>query len=278
MVGLFALSTNVLLGYTGLLSFGQSAFFGLGAYIVAFILKEGIASIFLAMVISTGVCAITALLIGIFCIHLRAFYFAILTLSVSQFFYAIAYKWVKYTGGDDGIVGIPKTDFLGLSLEGTVNYYYFLIIIVLVCFAAIYLILHSPFGEVLQSIRENPERAAFSGINVKNYRLGSFFVASIFAGIAGALYAPSQGIITPNVLHWSKSSEPLLVSLLGGMQTFAGPLAGSVIFVVIKEWITQYTEYWMFWYGLLMVLMIIYMPGGIVGSTQRIVNFMMRGK
>jgi branched-chain amino acid transport system permease protein len=265
IVGLFATSTNILLGYSGLLSFGQSTYFGIGAYAVALLLKKAEASFLTALFMSAGLCGIVALCIGFLCIHLRSFYFAILTLSFSQMFYVIAYKWINLTGGDDGIVGIPKPPIFGVELLPAASYYYFVLAVVILCLAILYLIIKSPFGEILQAIRDNPERAEFSGLNIKNYRLGAFVVAGIFAGIAGSVFAPFQGIVTPHLLLWSKSAEPLLISLLGGMHTFLGPLAGSVIFVLIKEWITQYTEYWMFWYGLLLVVLIIYLPGGVAG-------------
>ena len=180
-------------------------------------------------------------------------------------FTRIASKWIGLTGGDDGIVGIPKPPIFGIELLPAASYYYFVLAVVVLSLAILHLIIKSPFGEVLQAIRDNEERAEFSGLNIKNYRLGAFVVAGVFAGVAGAIFAPFQGIVTPHLLQWSKSAEPLLISLLGGMHTFLGPMAGSVIFVLIKEWITQYTEYWMFWYGLLLVTLIIYLPGGIAG-------------
>lgn len=265
IVALFATSTNILLGYSGLLSFGQATYFGIGAYTVALLLTTETTSFLAAILIGSGICGIVALGIGFLCIHLRSFYFAILTLSFSQMFYALAYKWISLTGGDDGIVGIPKPPLLGMDLLPAAHYYYFVLVFVSVCLALLYMIIKSPFGEVLQAIRDNPERAEFSGLNIQNYRLGAFLVAGIFGGLSGAIFAPFQGIVTPHLLYWSKSAEPLLISLLGGMHSFLGPLAGSVIFLLIKEWITQYTGYWMFWYGLLLVFLILYLPTGIVG-------------
>jgi len=276
IVGLFAISTNVLLGYTGLLSFGQAGYFGIGAYAISLLLKTYDISFISAILLSASLCALVALVIGFLCIHLRSFYFAILTLSFSQLFYVIAYKWIALTGGDDGIVGIPKPPVLGLDLTSTGNYYYFVLVVVAICIAFIYLMIRSPFGEVLQAIRDNPERAEFSGLNIKNFRLASFLTAGLFAGIAGAIFAPFQSIVTPDLLHWSKSAEPLLISILGGMYTFAGPLAGSVIFVLIKDWITGFTDYWMFWYGLLLILLIIYLPGGVMGFFSEKLKFFKR--
>lgn len=265
IISLFAVSTNLLLGYTGLLSFGQAAYFGIGAYTISLLLKGSHISFLSAILCSAGLSGFVALVIGFFCIRLRSFYFAILTLSFSQMFYVIAYKWISVTGGDDGIVGIPKGSIWGLDLASTTNYYYFVLTIIFICISIIYLIVKSPFGEILQAIRDNSERAEFSGLNIRNYQLASFMIAGLFAGIAGAVFAPFQSIVTPDLLHWSKSVEPLLISILGGIYTFSGPIAGSVVFVFIKEWITGYTEYWMFWYGLLLLFLIIYLPGGIMG-------------
>jgi branched-chain amino acid transport system permease protein len=265
IVSLFAVSTNLLLGYTGLLSFGQVAFFGTSAYCISLLLTKTEISFLNAFVISVILAAIAAMIIGYFCIRLRAFYFAILTLAFSQLFYAVAYKWIDLTGGDDGIVGVPKKAILFIDLSESYNYYYFVFIIVLLSLSALFLIVKSPFGEVLQAIRDNPQRAEFTGLNTRSYQIASFFIAGTFAGVAGALTAPFQGIVTPELLHWSHSAEPLMISLLGGMYNFFGPVAGSIIFVFIKEWITGFTEYWMFWYGLLLMFLIMYLPGGIVG-------------
>ena len=276
VISLYAESTNLLLGYTGLLSFGQAAFFGGGAYIVSLLLKNTGTPLLVAILFSAGICAFLALVIGIFCIHLRAFYFAILTLSFSQIFYAIAYKWINLTGGDDGIVGIPRHTFLGIDLSSSIHYYYFVLLIVSLSIAALSLIIKSPFGEALQAIRDNPLKAKFSGLNISNYRLGSFVIAGFFAGASGAIFAPLEGIVTPDVLHLSKSAEPLLISILGGMYTISGPIIGTAVFILIKEWIMEVTEYWMFWYGLLLIFLIIYLPSGIMGFISEKIRTMKR--
>lgn len=265
IASLFAISTNILLGYTGLLSFGQSAYFGIGAYATALLLQRTNITLLGAILCSAGLSVLVALGVGFLCIRRRAFYFAILNLSFSQMFYVIAYKWINLTGGDDGIVGIPKPPILGIDLMSSTNYYYFTLTLVSISISIIYLIIRSPFGEILQAIRDNSERAEFSGVNITNYRIASYLIAGLFAGIAGAIFAPFQGIVTPGVFHWWKSSEPLLISILGGMYTFPGPVAGSVIFIFLKERITGFTDYWMFWYGLVLMFLIIYLPGGIIG-------------
>lgn len=274
IVSLFAVSTNLLLGYTGLLSFGQVAFFGTSSYCISLLLTKSDISFLNAFILSIILASIAALIIGYFCIRLRAFYFAILTLSFSQLFYAVAYKWIDLTGGDDGIVGVPKKAILFIDLSESYNYYYFVFVVVLLSIAALYLVVKSPFGEVLQAIRDNPQRAEFTGLAIRNYQIASFFIAGTFAGVAGALTAPFQGIVTPELLHWSHSAEPLMISLLGGMYNFFGPVAGAIIFVFIKEWITGFTEYWMFWYGLLLMFLIMYLPGGVMGYiTDKIALF-----
>lgn len=275
IVSLFAVSTNVLLGFTGLLSFGQVAFFGSSAYAVSLLIKGTSLPFAASFFISVGLSALAALIIGLFCMRLRAFYFAILTLAFSQIFFVVAYKWTSLTGGDDGIVGIPKKPFLLMDINGPDAYYHFVLLVVLVSLAILYLIIKSPLGEVLQAIRDNSERTEFLGLQVRNYRLASFVIAGTFGGVAGALFAPFQGIVTPELLHWSHSAEPLMISLLGGMYFFFGPIAGAVIFVFIKEWITGFTEYWMFWYGLLLMLLIMYLPGGIMGFVS---EHLKRGK
>ena len=275
IVSLFAVSTNVLLGFTGLLSFGQVAFFGSSAYTVSLLIKGTTLPFAASFFLSVGLSALAALIIGLFCMRLRAFYFAILTLAFSQIFFVLVYKWTSLTGGDDGIVGIPKKAFLFFNINGPEAYYHFVLLVVMVSLALLYLIIKSPLGEVLQAIRDNSERTEFLGLQVRNYRLASFVIAGTFGGVAGALFAPFQGIVTPELLHWSHSAEPLMISLLGGMYFFFGPIAGAVIFVFIKEWITGFTEYWMFWYGLLLMLLIMYLPGGIMGFVDEHIR---RGK
>lgn len=268
IVSLFAVSTNVLLGFTGLLSFGQVAFFGSSAYTVSLLIKGTSLPFIASFFISVGLSALLALIIGLFCARLRAFYFAILTLAFSQIFFVVAYKWTGLTGGDDGIVGIPKRPFWLFDINGPEAYFHFVLLVVIVSLAILYLIIKSPLGEILQAIRDNSERTEFLGLQVRNYRLASFVIAGTFGGVAGALFAPFQGIVTPELLHWSHSTEPLMISLLGGMHVFFGPVAGAVIFVFIKEWITGFTEYWMFWYGFLLMLLIMYLPGGIMGFVS----------
>lgn len=275
IVSLFAVSTNVLLGFTGLLSFGQVAFFGSSAYAVSLLIKGTSLPFAASFFISVGMSALAALIIGLSCMRLRGFYFAILTLAFSQIFFVVAYKWASLTGGDDGIVGIPKKPFLFFDINGADAYYHFVMFVVMASLALLYLIIRSPLGEVLQAIRDNSERTEFLGLQVRNYRLASFVIAGTFGGVAGALFAPFQGIVTPELLHWSHSAEPLMISLLGGMYFFFGPIAGAVIFVFIKEWITGFTEYWMFWYGLLLMLLIMYLPGGIMGFVS---EHLKRGK
>ncbi|MFQ5854824.1 MAG: branched-chain amino acid ABC transporter permease [Anaerolineae bacterium] len=267
ILALFAMSFNLLFGYTGLLSFGHAAYFGLGAYGAALILKEIRPSIPLALVGGTILATLAGLVIGYFCVRLDEIYFAMLTLAFAQMVFAIADKWTSVTGGSDGLVGIPRSPLRFLALELSIadipRYYYFTLVLVVAASWVLWRIVNSPFGLTLKAIRESPERAEFTGIPVRHYRLMAFVLSAAFSGLAGAIFAPFERAITPQITFWSKSAEPVFMSLLGGMRIFLGPAVGSAIFMVIKEVISSRTEFWAIVLGAVLIALVIFLPGGI---------------
>ena len=269
ILSIFALGYNVLFGRTGLLSFGHAAFYAAGAYGLGLfslhVNSHPLAGIFIGVVSA----CILSLIIGFFCVRHTEIYFAMLTLAFGMMVFSLIWNLRDITGGDDGLIGIMRTPIaLGIVSIPILKpqYFYFLILALLVVSAfLIYRIRNSPFGLVLAGIRENEKRIAFAGVSLKNYRLGAFVISGTFAGLAGTLGALLESNTDPFSAHWSHSAEPILVSLIGGIQTFAGPIVGSVVFVVLREIIERFTHNWMLWFGLILLVIIMGFRGGIVG-------------
>jgi branched-chain amino acid transport system permease protein len=190
--------------------------------------------------------------------------------------YSIAWKWRDVTGGDDGLVGIPRAPFqipglFSINMESMGNYYYFVLLISLIAIYVLYRIVNSPFGLTLKGIRDSENRVSFAGISIRNYRLLSFTLAGLYAGLAGSLVPPLENTVTPPLAHWTHSAEPVMVTLLGGIHTFSGPIVGSILFYLIKDIIVRYTQYWLIWFGSIVVFLVLVFRGGIViFFTERI--------
>lgn len=270
---LFAVSLNLLLGTTGLVSFGHVAYFGIGAYICGILMKTYAVPFTLALPAAALGTAAFALVAGYFCVRLIRIYFAMLTLAFSQIVWAICFKWNDVTGGDQGLPDVPYPDFDWTSavpglgdLRVDDQFYLVTIALVALSLAAIRRIIGSPFGRMLTAIRENPERAAFIGINVRAYELAAFVVAGAFAGIAGALFGISSRGVFSDFVYWPKSAEVMIMTILGGMEHFWGPVVGAATLVLLNDQITSYTEYWPLVLGIILLVLLFTFPGGIVGG------------
>lgn len=268
ILAVFALGFNLLLGYTGLLSFGQAGFFGVGAYACGKILLA-VPNLLVGLAGGVAAAGVAALLLGILSVRHTRIYFSMLTLAFGMMIYSIAFKWRDFTGGDDGLVGIPRAPLAVPGLVtidvGTMERYFYVVLVV--SLAAIWLmrrLVSSPLGLTLQAIRDSDSRAAFTGVAVRNYRLAAFTVAGLYAGLAGALLPPLENTVTPPIAHWSTSAEPVLATLIGGIHVFAGPLVGAFLFFVIKDIIVRFTEYWLVWYGVIVVVLSMGFRGGVV--------------
>jgi branched-chain amino acid transport system permease protein len=274
-LSVFALGFNLLLGYTGLLSFGQAGFFAMGAYASAKILLV-LPSLLLGVVAGMVAGGISAIILGYLCVRHTRIYFSMLTLCFGMMIYSIAWKWREVTGGDDGLVGIPRAPFeipgiLSINMNPMGNYYYFVLVISLIAMFILYRIVNSPFGLTLKGIRDSENRVSFAGISIRNYRLLSFTLAGLYAGLAGSLVPPLENTVTPPLAHWTFSAEPVMVTLLGGIHTFSGPIVGSILFYLIKDIIVRYTQYWLIWFGSIVVLLVLVFRGGVViFFTERI--------
>lgn len=275
IVILFAMSFNLLFGYTGLLSFGHSAFYGFSAYVVALSLAgtipglPAVNSFLIAVALAIVLTTIMSGIMGAFCVQRGGIFFAMLTLALSMMLYEIALHWKEVTSGDDGTTLLAPPVDLGVITFDTLNqtaYYYFTFVIVALCIVAIWRIVRSPYGELLLALRENPERAEFVGINVKFYQWTAFVVSGFFGGVAGALISVQIFVVSPIVLHWSTSAIPVLATLIGGPTAFFGPVVGGIIFVLLEEGLTSITQHWQIGVGLIIIPIVLFFPGGIVGT------------
>jgi branched-chain amino acid transport system permease protein len=272
---LFAVSLNLLLGTTGLVSFGHVAYFGVGAYVCGILMKTYNVPFILAFPAAGLGAALFALVSGYFCVRLIKLYFAMLTLAFSQIVWAIAYKWNDVTGGDQGLPEIPFPNFDWLNhvpwlgdLKTSDQFYLLTVLLIAVSLAILHRIVRSPFGRVLTTIRDNPERAAFIGVNVRLYQLSAFVVAGGFAGFAGALYGLFSRGVFADYVFWSKSAEVMIMALLGGMDYFWGPPIGAFALVWLNQEITDYTQYWPFFLGAILLVLLFGFPGGILGGID----------
>ena len=246
LMGIFALSFNLLFGYTGLLSFGYAAYFATGAYVCAYLIKS--AAPFL-LAVAAGVIAAFAVAaaLGYFSVRLDEIYFAMLTLAFGMMVFTILFQWREVTGGSDGISGVLATDLgipgLAVNIQGFTNYYYFCALVFVVATTLLWRIVNSPFGELLQASRENAERLIFTGVNLRRLRWIAFTIAGGWAGLAGALWAPFQRVANPEIAHWTFSALPMLMTILGGARSFAGPLAGAAVFLMLEHFIQSNQRY-----------------------------------
>ncbi|MEW6668956.1 MAG: branched-chain amino acid ABC transporter permease [Thermodesulfobacteriota bacterium] len=267
ILGLFALSFNLIHGYMGQISFGHAAFFGLGAYTSALILRPfiesgqtGYAGFFLALAAAVPVSALGALIVGFFCVRLTGIYFAMLSLAFGELLFYIVFSWYSFTKGDDGIQGLMPPPFL----KSGVAYYYFTLVIVAIAAFLLWKITRSPFGYTLRMLKDNQNRTAFLGIDIRRVMLLNFMIAGAFAGLAGALWGPFQRSVSPVLLGWHQSGVPVFMSLLGGASYFAGPLVGSIIYTGLNAYVTKFTTYWPLTIGMIILCMVLFLPGGLL--------------
>ena len=260
ILGLFALSLNILIGYLGLVAFGHAAFFAAGAYTLGLFLQSSIVSnlgsisIPAAIISAIFISTILAAFIGAICIRLKDIYFSFLTLAFQMLIYSIILALVDITGGDQGLMGgFPKPPFLGIDLGKPFDFYAFTIFISIITIVLLRQLIESPFGYGLRMIRDNPDRPAALGFNNQRHKLIAFIIAGSIAGLAGSLQALLDVGAYPEWAFWAKSAEPLFMILLGGMHSFLGPLMGAFIFEILNDFVTANTRY----YGLVLGLVIL---------------------
>jgi branched-chain amino acid transport system permease protein len=272
LLAIFALGFNLLLGYTGLLSFGQAGFFAVGAYGCAFILLAA-PSLLLGVVGGVLAAGLVALVLGYLSVRLTEIYFAMLTLSFGMMIWGLIWRWRDVTGGDDGLTGIPRAPLelpgVHIDLSRMEDYYYFVLVVTLAAVWLMRRIVRSPLGLTLEAVRDSSVRAAFVGVPIRRFRLWAFVIAGLYAGLAGSLLAPLERTITPIYAHWIYSSEPVLASLIGGIYVFAGPIVGAVLFIGIKEVVVRLTDHWMLVMGAVVIALVLGFRGGVLGTLLR---------
>jgi branched-chain amino acid transport system permease protein len=272
VLAVFGTSYNILLGYTGLVSFAHAAYYGIGAYTVALLALHLGLSPLVGMALGPVVAGAVAFATGIIALRATRLYFALLTLALGQLMFLVAFQWRSFTRGDDGIHGIV----LPPALDPTTARYYAILALAAVAILVMGLVMRSPFGAALRAIRENRQRAGFLGINVRRYELASFTLGGTFAGYAGAMYALYDRSAFPLLLSWTTSAEPIFVALIGGISSFAGPVVGAVVFGLLQDWITRNIDYWQAVLGVVLLLIILFQPGGIVAGVQRLAQVVRR--
>ena len=281
VMGIAVLGFNLLLGYTGLLSFGHSAYFGTGAYTVAFIVRNlHVQSMELCILGALASTLIVSALFGYVCVRHTRIFFGILTLALSQVLWSLAFKFFWVTGGTDGIrvarssitllAGLLDFKGSGAYARFVYAYYYYVLVVFLVAVAVMWVIVYSPFGKALQAIRDNETRAGFVGIRVRRYRWIAFVISGLFTGLAGALWVPLNGLTTPEILYWPFSGEIVFMTVLGGFRTFSGPIVGAIAFNYLKVYAVASSQYWQMVLGVVLVVLVMVLPTGIVGTLARL--------
>ncbi|SMC21335.1 amino acid/amide ABC transporter membrane protein 2, HAAT family [Desulfacinum hydrothermale DSM 13146] len=270
IMGLFSMSFNLLFGFSGLLSFGQAGFFGIGAYTAALLIQTGFPSLWLIIFCSVLVAALFALAIGYLCVRRDEIFFAMLTLGFGMMLFTIAHNWRELTGGSDGmpLCSVPPVRLPGIewSLFPPVHVYYFTLFWTAAGVFILWRVVRSPFGLMLTAVRENKQRLAFVGADVSRIRLAAFVIAGGLAGLAGVLFCVFNRMATPDFMHWAFSARPVLMTILGGSGVFFGPAWGAAIFFCLEQLVTAFTENWMIVLGLILIPVVIFFPQGIVGT------------
>jgi branched-chain amino acid transport system permease protein len=265
--GLFAVAFNMLWGGTGMLSFGQAIYYGLGAYSVG-LMVHYLGNIWYlpAMVLGLLAAAVLAFLLGLLVIQVSGVYFTMLTLAFAQLGYQIMFKWYDFTGGDDGIQNIIPPGIL----SDQVVYYYFILVLVFLSLWFLKRLAYSPLGLTLRCVQQNPERVRFLGRRVRRNQLRIYIISSVFAALAGGLMAGVDNSIHTDMLFWTTSGEVILMSVLGGINQFFGPFIGALAIIFLEDIVGAFTEYWSLIIGVIIIVMVLVFPKGVVGELQRL--------
>jgi branched-chain amino acid transport system permease protein len=272
---IYAMSLNLLIGYSGMISFGHAGFFGIGAYTMGILLQKTQTPFLLALLASIVLATGGAAIIGFFCVRLGTMFFAMLTLAFGQLIYTVIIRWDNLTGGEQGLIGgLPRRaiEMMGWNFDLTIpsNFYILTYILAILSIGICKVVVESPFGSVLRAIRDNAGRASFVGVNVRGHRLAVFTISGCLAGLAGALMSIFVSGAYPDFAYFIKSTEPVFMILLGGIYNFFGPLLGAFIFVLLDLWLSRLTAYWMLVLGVFLVLICVFIRGGILDYLGRV--------
>jgi len=268
LFGTIAMSLDLLIGYTGLVSFGHAAFFGLGAYASAALLERGILSLWACLFFAVLVVGVYALVVSFFSTARRGIYFALLTLIFAE----VVYTFFRYTqtfGGSDGIQGVAAPRLVGdFAIDTPLRNYYLVLVYLGLAFLACRVLVTSHFGRVLIAIRENEDRARFLGYNVQRYKMAVCMISALLTGLSGALYPGRSAFATPDLMLWTVSGEFIIMVMIGGLGTLAGPVVGGVFFVLLQEKVSSYVDWYFIVIGLVLIFIVLFMPKGLLGIRE----------
>ncbi len=264
--GLLATSLNFVLGFGGVYQFHHAVFYGAGAYGAAIMIAKLGYPAWLGFITGPLVAAALSLVIGLICVRLSKLYFGMLQISLGSLVWAIVYRWYGFTGGDDGIHGIAMPELIGSPFGS----YYFTLIVAGLSLLVMHRILSSPFGSALQGIRDNTVRSQAVGVNVRRHQLAAIVIAGFFGGVAGVLFVVVDNSVFPDMLFWTLSLEITIMALLGGWLTFLGPMLGAAVVVSLRTFVSGVTDYWTLILGILLVLVILFLPEGVLGYVLEV--------
>jgi branched-chain amino acid transport system permease protein len=267
---IFAMSLDLLLGFTGLMSLGHAGFFGLGAYAVAVLGAQFGLNAWLGLLAGIAIAGAGAALIGFFCVRTRGIPFLMLTLAFSQLLFSIALKWRDVTGGSDGMALAEKPSFFGFDLSHSLPMYFMALTFFVLAYCGLRRLLNAPLGHAFVGIRENETRMEAIGYATRGYKLLSFTIAGAIAGLAGGLYAIFNGFISSDALYWTASGDVLIMTMLGGAGTLVGPALGAAVFLLMKNVVSSYSEHWLAIIGITFICCVMFFPGGLWGTLQKL--------
>lgn len=264
-----ALSLNLIMGYGGMISFGHAAYIGIGAYTVGICAEHEIISGFIQWPLALGASAIIALIFGAICLRTRGVYFIMITLALAQMMYFLGVSVDRY-GGDDGLPLSEPSDFSGLiDLADDTSLYYLVFVLLILCLWISHRLVNSRFGMVIQGARSNETRMQAIGFPTYRYQLTAFVIAGVMAGLAGVLLANHTDFVNPDMMHWTRSGDLIIMVLLGGMGSLLGPIVGAVVFLLLEEVLAGFTEYWQLIFGPFLILVVLFARGGLLGFLER---------
>ncbi len=267
ILGLFAMSLDLMVGYTRLFSFGHAAAYGLGAYTAGNLLLHTDIPVVFAVLLAGAFSGIVAIGIGWVCTLATGVSFSMLTLAIAQLLYAVAFKWTPVTGASDGLAGIPRTPGpFGLTVfQSKIGFYYLVLACLLAAFVFCRSLVASPFGAVLRGIRENEAKTRSLGYNTRHYKIAVVAIAYGFGGLAGALYAAFAGFTNTELLFWLLSGQVLIMVIVGGAGTLVGPIIGAIFFLLVQQYLSSYTDSWALFFGLIFICFVLFIPRGLLG-------------
>jgi branched-chain amino acid transport system permease protein len=274
IMGIFSMGYDILMGYTGMISFGHAAYFGMGAYVTGMLMLHLQWPLLPAGMVGLLAAGLVAAIVGFFSIRLKSVYFALLTFAFAQLFYYVAVTWKPVTGGYDGFalsmpMSVSLPGLMDLNLRDRATTYYVVLVLVVVTFVFARRLMQSPFGKTLVAIRENELRATTLGYNVGRYKQAAFVVSGLLSGLAGLLFVPYQKFISPDLLFWQLGGLVIIMVLLGGKGTLWGPMVGAGVVVFLRDWLTAYTKHHLLLLGIIFLVVVLFAPNGLAGTLSR---------